>query len=331
MPTHQQAPTTFQSPLFGSSTITTMEFSPFHENVRRPWTQSSLLVPNSPGFPVLCSYFWLVVLTAIWYCSTRSIRLPSWNGKPIGSRARRKHNTHSLKQNKQNNVVWRTSVAGLSGLPLCARSQAKVYLVLSACCGLQRGPRCFSYWKSWSKVTARLSPCLTICRYVPCPRWKWLGTRSLFTTSWLSTLILPVQIWDLLRDGEDPIVVESVSISGAPVTNFSVSRMTRLARQPFVAIVDANGSAAVHALSAKFVLTPPQEVVSEVELACLEWLNRGVLTILWGQLLLMDEVVWEYDTTWKTKSFCRQCLIDLSTASPSPIAGLLSVSALSVV
>merc|ERR1712224_126040 len=47
---------------------------------------------------------------------------------------------------------------------------------------------------------------------------------------------------------------------GAPVTNFSVSRMTRLARQPFVAIIDASGSVAVHALSAKFVLTPPQEV-----------------------------------------------------------------------
>lgn len=55
--------------------------------------------------------------------------------------------------------------------------------------------------------------------------------------------------------------MESVSISGAPVTNFSVSRMTRLARQPFLAIIDASGSVAVHALSAKFVLAPPQEVV----------------------------------------------------------------------
>jgi len=168
-----KAPTTFQSPLFGSSNITTMEFSPFHENL----------------FLVGCANGDLMLF----------------------------HSEHTAPLMKWPAFMRKVTGKGLSCVKrvLWSPTRPSVFFVLE--------------------------------------ELKQTDGKAV-------TVSHNLQIWDLLRDGEDPIVVESVSISGAPVTNFSVSRMTRLARQPFVAIIDANGSVAVHALSAKFVLTPPQEV-----------------------------------------------------------------------
>jgi len=168
-----KAPATFQSTIFGSSNITTMEFSPFHDNL----------------FLAGCANGDLMLF----------------------------HSEHAAPLMKWPAFMRKVTGKGLSCVKrvLWSPTRPSVFFVLE--------------------------------------ELKQADGKAV-------TVSHNLQIWDLLRDGEDPIVVESVSISGAPVTNFSVSRMTRLARQPFVAIIDASGSVAVHALSAKFVLTPPQEV-----------------------------------------------------------------------